>query len=147
MAKYSSGLEDKIELLPSAITILEKRYLKKDDRGEVVETAEDMFRRVAYNIAKADENYGANGDEIDRLGKRFYEMMSNLYFLPNSPTLMNAGKELQQLSACFVLPIPDDLRGIYKTITDAAIVHQSGGGTGFNFSSLRPNGALISSTK
>lgn len=129
----------------NALKILEKRYLKKDADGNVVETPEEMFRRVARNVAQGDKCYDP-GTDCEATASEFYEMMSSLEFLPNSPTLMNAGRELQQLSACFVLPVEDDLMGIYETLKNAAFVHQSGGGTGFSFSRLRPAGDIVKST-
>lgn len=129
----------------NALKILEKRYLKKDADGNVVETPEQMFRRVARNVAQGDKCYDP-GTDCEATASEFYEMMSSLEFLPNSPTLMNAGRELQQLSACFVLPVEDDLMGIYETLKNAAFVHQSGGGTGFSFSRLRPAGDIVKST-
>ncbi len=113
-------------LSDTAMTILKQRYLKDD------ETPDDMFRRVAKNIAKA------GGDETGEIAQRYYEMMSRGDFLPNSPALMNAGRELQQLSACFVLPVEDSIEGIFESIKNAALIHKSGGGTGFSFSKLRP---------
>jgi ribonucleoside-diphosphate reductase alpha chain len=146
MAKYSNGFEDKIHFSDASVKVLEKRYLMRDDLGNLTETGEGMFRRVANNIAQADKIYDSNAD-IEKISNKFYDMLSNIEFLPNSPTLMNAGRDLQQLSACFVLPIQDDLREIYKTLTYTALVHQSGGGTGFSFGRIRPNGAIIKSTK
>ena len=137
-------------LTPIAEEILARRYLKKDDNGEPTETPKDMFWRVASTIAEVEEKYGAEPEEIAVLAKRFYEMMAFGYWLPNSPTLMNAGRPLGQLSACFVLPVEDALTngkdGIYDTLTAMARIHQSGGGTGFSFSRLRPSGSVVRST-
>lgn len=152
MAKYSDGLKDNLDLTNASIKVLEGRYLKKeynemreDDSGRLVETADDMLKRVAHNIAEADKNYDKNA-EVEDLAKRFYDMMSNLYFLPNSPTLMNAGRELQQLSGCFVLPIDDTIESIFGSARDGALVHKSGGGTGYSFSRLRPKKDKVKST-
>lgn len=122
------------------LRILEQRYLLKDEFGKLKETPLDMLHRVAQNIAKADKLYGGNSEQIAKTSEKFYQIMARLYFLPNSPTLMNAGTKSQQLSACFVLPIEDNMRSIFGTLRDAAIIHQRGSGTGFSFSRLRPKG-------
>ena len=129
-------------LSENARVVLERRYLKKDPSG-AYESPEDMFRRVADTIAAADKAYSGDGK---RTAQAFYDMMTNLKFLPNSPTLMNAGRELGQLSACFVLPIEDSMEGIFDSLKNAAMIHKSGGGTGFSFSRIRPAGASVNST-
>lgn len=130
----------------NAKTVLERRYLAKDKDGNVIETIEELFHRVASTIAEADAAYGSTGDEIRELEERFYNMMTECEFMPNSPTLMNAGRPLGQLSACFVLPVEDSMADIFDTVKYAALVHQSGGGTGFSFSRLRPEGSIVRST-
>ncbi len=129
----------------NAIKVLERRYLIKDSQGNAVETVEDLFRRVATSVALADKRYDENADSAATADK-FYELMSQLKFLPNSPTLMNAGRPLGQLSACFVLPVEDSMEGIFEAIKQAALIHKSGGGTGFSFSRLRPTGAAVNTT-
>lgn len=139
-------MEDKIDLMPNAIKVLEKRYLKRDNEGKCIETPADMFHRVANTIASADLKYGKSQEEVDKLAQRFYDAISHLYFMPNSPTLMNAGRDLGQLAACFVLPIEDSLEGIFETVKNTALIHKSGGGTGFSFSRLRPKNSIVRTT-
>jgi len=131
-----------MKLTDNARVVLERRYLKKDSSG-VCERPEDMIRRVADTIASADAAYGG---DTKKTAQAFYNMMDGLKFMPNSPTLMNAGRELGQLSACFVLPIEDSMEGIFDTLKNAAMIHKSGGGTGFSFSRIRPTGASVNST-
>lgn len=136
-----------IQLSQNAITVLEHRYLTKDDDGKPLETPAELFRRVAHNIASAESQYGASEAEVAQWEQRFYQLMSRLEFLPNSPTLMNAGRPFQQLSACFVLPIDDSMESIFEAVKSTALIHKSGGGTGFSFSRLRPKDDIVSSTK
>ena len=131
------------QISENALKVLEKRYFAKNEDGSLAEDAEGMFRRVAKAVAAADENYGGNAAETE---DRFYSLMTELRFLPNSPTLMNAGRPLGQLSACFVLPVADSMEDIFEAVKDAALIHKSGGGTGFSFSRLRQKGATVRST-
>ncbi len=139
-----------VSLSPNAVTVLEKRYLLKDENGRPVEGASDLFWRVARTIAEPDRAHGASEGAVEALAEAFYDVMAQRLFMPNSPTLMNAGRPLGQLSACFVLPVEDTLSngqsGIYDTLRAMALVHQSGGGTGFSFSQLRPKNDIVRST-
>ena len=154
----------RLNLSKNALLILEQRYLKKDNKGKPIEKPEDLFRRVAKNIAQADAKYKHSKKDVkihenrrfsgrqksegffSETEEKFYNLMGSLDFLPNSPTLFNAGRKLQQLAACFVLPIEDDISSIFKTLHDTALIHKTGAGTGFNFSKLRPKGDLIESS-
>lgn len=145
-AKSALGLTDDLKLPVNAVEVLQRRYLLKDDRRQIVETPSELFRRVAHHVAQAEANYRSDL-ETGEVEDAFYRMMRQREFLPNSPTLMNAGTPLGQLSACFVLPVADSVEGIFQTLADMARIHQTGGGTGFDFSHLRPRGDLVGSTK
>ncbi len=134
---------ENLALSDNALSVLQRRYLTKDKDGNITETPQQLFARVAAAVATADANYGG---DVNAAATGFYEMMTSLRFLPNSPTLMNAGRPLGQLSACFVLPIEDSMEAIFETIKNAALIHKSGGGTGFSFSRLRPAGDVVNTT-
>lgn len=148
MAKKIYGkTEGGLRLPLNALKVLERRYLLKDDKRNVIETPLQLFRRVAKHIALAENNFEDKQHKRKDIEEKFFEMMRNLEFMPNSPTLMNAGTKMNQLSACFVLPVRDSMQSIFKTLSDMSIIHQTGGGTGFDFSHLRPKGDLVYSTK
>ena len=143
--KKSMFTRNGLTLTNNAKTVLERRYLKKNRDGKIVETPTKMFQRVARHIAKAEKKYDKKPD-TDAIAERFYDLMSTFKFLPNSPTLMNAGRQLGQLAACFVLPIEDSMDGIFDSLKNAAIIHKSGGGTGFSFTRLRPKNSVVGTT-
>ena len=133
-------------LSENAVTVLENRYLIKDEQGKIIETPGQLFSRVAYLVASTEANYGANEGEVKQWHAKFYDLLSTLKFLPNSPTLMNAGRPSGMLSACFVLPIEDSIEGIFETIKDTALIQKAGGGTGFSLDRLRPTGDRVASS-
>ncbi len=144
--KQAIGVRDDLKLSVNAVKVLERRYLLKDEEGKVIETPTELFRRVARAIASAETKFNAAAD-VKEIEQQFFDLMRNLEFIPNTPTLMNAGGPLGQLSACFVLPVEDSIVAIFDTLKAMAIIHQSGGGTGFSFSHLRPKGDVVRSTK
>ena len=146
LAKSVLGIKDDLKLPINTMEVLKKRYLLKDDQQNIIETPSGLFRRVASHIAQAEKNFRSSHTP-EEVEEKFYRIMSNLEFMPNSPTLMNAGAALGQLSACFVIPVGDSIDGIFEALKSMAKIHQTGGGTGFSFSKLRPKGDLVSSTK
>ena len=145
LIKWAKGNEMKISLSKNARMVLEKRYLKKDDSGRAVESPETMFQRVAKSVAEADRLFDPDAD-VKKTEIKFQKLLTNLWFLPNSPTMMNAGRRLGQLAACFVLPIEDSMESIFEAVKHTAMIHKSGGGTGFSFSKIRPERDVVSST-
>jgi ribonucleoside-diphosphate reductase alpha chain len=144
--KKALGVTDELKLSINAVTVLQRRYLLRDDQGNIKEMPAQLFRRVARSMTMPDKRWLRAG-EVSKLEDRFYEMMAKLEFVPNTPTLMNAGTPLGQLSACFVIPVEDSLAGIFDALKATALIQQSGGGTGFSFSRLRPKGDIVRSTK
>lgn len=140
------GVEDDLKLPLNSIQVLEKRYLLKDETGKSIETPSQLFRRVARHLSSNELNYGADATTAKRYEDAFFQIMTNFEFLPNSPTLMNAGTELGQLAACFILPVKDDIEQIFESVKHQAVIHKTGGGTGFCFSYLRPKGDFVKST-
>ncbi|MEW6528867.1 MAG: adenosylcobalamin-dependent ribonucleoside-diphosphate reductase [Candidatus Micrarchaeota archaeon] len=140
------GVKDDLKLALNSLQVLERRYLLKDDKGKILETPSEMFRRVAKFIASAEKLFGGDRKTAEDFENAFYEAMTKLEFLPNSPTLMNAGTGIGQLSACFVLGVKDNLDEIFEAVKNTAVIHKSGGGTGFSFSYLRPKGDFVKST-
>ncbi len=138
-------IKNGLKLSENAKTVLDRRYLKKDLDGKTTETPANMFRRVARQIAKAEKNYDTDAN-VKKIEALFYDIMTDLKFLPNSPTLMNAGRQLGQLAACFVLPVEDSMEGIFDSLKNAAAIHKSGGGTGFSFSRLRAKNSMVGTT-
>lgn len=139
-------MEDNLNLSSNALLVLQKRYLKKDEKGKAIETPKQLFERVTEVVASVEKRYGADKKNLDDFRQDIFGIMSNLEFIPNSPTLMNAGKELGQLSACFVIPVQDSMDSIFDAIKATALIHKSGGGTGFSFSSLRSKNSVVKST-
>jgi ribonucleoside-diphosphate reductase alpha chain len=145
-AKTMLGIVDELKLPLNSILVLERRYLQKDENGKVVESTGQMFRRIAKGIAEVDKQHGKSSAEVKESENEFYRIMTSLEFIPNSPTLMNTGSYLRQLSACFVLPVEDSIESIFDTLKAAALIHKTGGGTGFAFSRLRPKGDMVKTT-
>lgn len=145
-AKALLGVTDELKLPLNAIKVLASRYLRKNEKRKTVESTAELFRRVARSVAAVDKNYRYYKRHVKEIEEEFYNMMANFEFLPNSPTLMNAGTDLGQLSACFVLPVEDSMESIFGAVRDTALIHKSGGGTGFTFAHLRPKGDVVKTT-
>src|SRR3989338_8542898 len=148
-AKYFLLYHDvKTTLTENSLKVLDSRYLRKDENGKIIETPQELFRRVASNIAAAEKIYDPNisDEDLMKVEEKFYRLIASLEFLPNSPTIMNAGTSMQQLSACFVLPVHDSMTSIFDAVKATAIIHQSCGGTGYHFGRLRPKGDIVRST-
>lgn len=139
-------MDEMLKFSPNALVVLRKRYLKKDENGNVIETPLQMLERVSRAVAQVERKYGLSSEGVEEVRLSFLNMMINLEFMPNSPTLMNAGRELGQLSACFVVPIDDSMESIFDAIKATALIHKTGGGTGFSFSRLRPKNSMVKST-
>lgn len=138
---------EKVKITPNSLKVLEARYLKKDKTGKIIETPEELFRRVAHSVAEAEiQTSDLSRDQIQVIEDQFYHLMAQGYFMPNSPTLMNAGREMGMLSACFVLPVEDSIDGIFSSIKNTALIQKAGGGTGFDFSELRPSGDIVTTS-
>jgi len=146
MEVVDAGKSRKVQITRNGLTVLTARYLKKDKHGKVCETPEDLINRVATAVAAAEKGYGLSDNAVDTVRDAFYDMMATGEFMPNSPTLMNAGRRMAMLSACFVLPIEDSIDGIFSSVKNTALIQKAGGGTGFDFSQLRPEGDLVSSS-
>ncbi len=144
--KQILGVEDDLKLPLTSVQILERRYLLKNNQGKVIESPSMLFRRVANYLASNEKNYGADEQSVNHYSEAFFQIMTNFEFMPNSPTLMNAGTKLGQLAACFVLPVKDGIEEIFESVKHQAIIHKTGGGTGFCFSFLRPKGDFVAST-
>ena len=139
-------METEVNFSPNATVVLKKRYLKKNNKGDIVETPKEMLKRVAHTIASVEKKYKSNPGFVEEIEKKIFDMMAKLEFMPNSPTLMNAGKDLGQLSACFVVPVDDSMESIFDAIKSTALIHKTGGGTGFSFSRLRSKNSVVKST-
>lgn len=139
-------MQENLNFSPNALVVLKKRYFKKNEKGEAIESPKALLERVSTAIAAAERRYGATKEKTEEMAAKFFEMMTKLEFIPNSPTLMNAGRELGQLSACFVVPIADSMDSIFDGIKATALIHKTGGGTGFSFSRLRAKNSVVHST-